>query len=258
MADLFPFLGYCYHWLKKEDHYSLQSPYLYALYKELQDFKKSRKDKDLEIEVFRKKLLQNHFQIPVVDFGAGSKKVPQKQRKISAITKYSTSGRKFAQLYQFFASKTPAKNILELGTCMGISTRYLSKVTKGKLTTFEGSPSIQEVAMTDFESSNTTFILGKIQEKLPIFLRENSPIDFALIDATHTYQDTLNYFEMILPHIHSKSILVVADIYWSKGMHKAWKEIIARPEVQLSLDFYECGVLIFDFQGKKSHYILPY
>ncbi|NVK51201.1 MAG: class I SAM-dependent methyltransferase [Cyclobacteriaceae bacterium] len=255
---LFPALGYLYYWLLKEDQYSLQGPFLSNLYQDLKSFLKYSEKEDLDIESFRKKLLQNHSIIPVEDFGAGSKKVPEKNRKISDITRYSTSGRKFAQLYQFFASKTPARLLIELGTCMGISTRYLSQVTLGKLATFEGSYSIQEAAKTDFSAENTEFILGKIQDTLPIFLKKNPIVDFALIDATHTYDDTLNYFEILLPHLHSKSIVIIADIYWSKEMNQAWKSIIRRPEVRLSLDFYECGILFFDFPGEKTHRILDY
>ena len=255
---LFPPLGYLYYWLLKEDQYSLQGPFLSDLYQDLKSFLKYHEGDDLEIEDFRKKLLNNHKLIPVEDFGAGSKKVPQRDRKISDITRFSTSGRKFAQLYQFFASKTPAQLLIELGTCMGITTRYLSQVTLGKLATFEGSSSIQEVAKTGFKKENTEFILGKIQGTLPTFLEKNSIVDFALVDATHTYDATMDYFEMLLPHLHSKSILVIADIYWSREMYQAWKTIIAKPEVRLSLDFYEYGVLFFDFPGKKTHRILDY
>ncbi|TFV94629.1 class I SAM-dependent methyltransferase [Algoriphagus kandeliae] len=255
---LFPAFGYLYYWLLKEDHYSLQGPFLANLYEDLRNYIEYRKKDDLEIEGFRKKLLQNHTLIPVDDFGAGSKKVPQREREISAITRYSTSGRKFAQLYQFFASKTPAKVLIELGTCLGITTRYLSQVTLGKLATFEGSHSIQEVAKAGFKKKNTEFVLGKIQDTLPAFLEKNPIVDFALVDATHTFEATMYYFEMLLPHLHSKSILVIADIYWSREMYLAWKTIIARPEVRLSLDFYECGVVFFDFPGEKTHRILDY
>jgi hypothetical protein len=51
---------------------------------------------------------------------------------------------------------------------------------------------------------------------------------------------------------------VIGDIHWSGEMENAWKKIIQFPEVKLSLDFYEVGVIFFDFPGKKTQYILDF
>jgi hypothetical protein len=55
-----------------------------------------------------------------------------------------------------------------------------------------------------------------------------------------------------------ESIIAIGDIHWSKSMEKAWKEIQEFPEVKLSLDFYEVGVLFFQFPGEKTHLILDF
>ena len=55
---------------------------------------------------------------------------------------------------------------------------------------------------------------------------------------------------------HPKSILIISDIYWNKGMQRAWHEIKSNPKVKLTLDFYECGVVFFDFSGPKTNLIL--
>ncbi|MFC3417328.1 O-methyltransferase [Algoriphagus hitonicola] len=254
----FSIKSYLSHWLFKEDIYSLQGPYLFNLIKGLSEFRKHQKDKNLDIEAFRKKLLRDSRIITVDDLGAGSKKAGKEFRKICDITRYSTSSRKFAQLYQYFCAQTPAKKVLELGTCMGISTRYLSRVTKGKLYTIEGSTEIQKIACRDFDQQNVEFILGPIEEKLPQLPQQIDPIDFALIDANHTYEGTLFAFQTILPHLETRSIVAIGDIHWSPEMNQAWKEIQSHPEVKISLDFYECGILLFDYSGSKHHLILDY
>lgn len=192
------------------------------------------------------------------DFGAGSKRVNTSRRKVADITKFSTSSRKFAQLYQFFTSLTPAETVLELGTCMGISSRYLSKVTKGRLFTFEGSEEIARIAQPSKGFSNLEIILGELNKTLPETLGKIEKIDFVLIDATHTYEGTIQYFDQILTKIHSKSIVAIGDIHWSKEMEKAWKEINQRQEVRLSLDFYECGIVFFEYPGAKTAYVLDF
>ena len=71
---------------------------------------------------------------------------------------------------------------------MGLTTRYLHRVAKGKLATFEGSEAIQNTAKRGMESSQVEFILGDISDTLPRYLSENNQVDFALVDSSHTYQ----------------------------------------------------------------------
>lgn len=258
LNKFYPLLSYLTYWLKKEDKYSLHSPLLFNTYQDLFRSIKAREDADLEIETYRERLLSSDEIIDVQDYGAGSKSVNTTKRKVADITKFSTSNRRFAQLYQFFCSLTPAKTILELGTCMGISSRYLSKVTLGKLYTFEGAKEIARVARPIRGFENINMVVGELSQTLPNTLASSDIVDFALIDATHTYEGTLHYFDQILPKTHPKSIIAIGDIHWSKEMEKAWKEIKNRPEVKLSLDFYECGIVFLDYSGEKTEYVLDF
>ncbi|WP_343854689.1 class I SAM-dependent methyltransferase [Algoriphagus jejuensis] len=201
-------------------------------------------------------LLGDQQNICVLDLGAGSKKVPQSLRSIAKITRYSTSGIKFAQLYQYFCSLTPAEHVLEFGTCVGIGTRYLSLATKGRLYTFEGSAEIQKVAQRAPVPKNIEFVLGPIAQTVSKVLASIPSVDFALIDANHTYEGTLETFFALLPKTHSKTIIAIGDIHWSPEMEKAWKEVQAHPAVKLTQDFFECGIIYFDYPGEKSHLIL--
>ncbi|WP_026955565.1 O-methyltransferase [Algoriphagus vanfongensis] len=257
-SKIHPLLAYLHYWLLKQDRHAIQSPKVYELYTGLLDFRKHSHDMHLEIEVIRKSLLADSSLIEVLDLGAGSKKVPDQRRKVSDITRYSTSGRKFNLLYQYFASISPAKTIVELGTCMGINARFLSKISGSTVFTFEGSPEILQRAFKNGLPPSISPQLGDISETLPPFLASHQKIDFALIDATHTYEGTMLYFNLLLQSITPQSIICIGDIHWSHEMEKAWKEIQVHPRVQLSLDFYECGVLFFDFGAEKSHYVLNY
>ncbi len=242
--------------MQKEDKYSQQSPFIFEIYSNLIRYLKENKKGNPEIEKFRKSLLDDDTEIHVIDLGAGSKKVPQSSRAISSITRYSTSGIKFAQLYQFFCALTPAENVLEFGTCVGISTRYLCEKTKGKLFTFEGSPEIQKIAQRHPKPALTEFVLGPIEKMLPEVLQSIPMVDFALIDAHHTYHATIQTFGTLLQKVHSGTILAIGDIHWSSDMEKAWLEIQAHPQVKLTIDFFECGIVFFSSRGEKSHLVL--
>lgn len=219
-------------------------------------FLKKNKKGDPEIERLRGNLLKDPNQIKVLDLGAGSKKVPQSTRRVSEITRFSTSTIKFSQLYEFFCLLTPAMHVVELGTCVGISTRYISKATRGTLYTFEGSEEIQKIAKKEPLPENTAFILGEIEQTLPKLLLQIPQLDFALIDANHTYQGTMRSFFALLPKAHCQSILAIGDIHWSVEMEKAWLEIQSCPQVKLTMDFFECGIVFFENPGMKSHLIL--
>jgi len=253
---IFPLFAYFKYWLKKEDGYSIQSPSIFKIYQDLNSYIKTSHSSIEEIEFYRATLLSSTKAIEVLDLGAGSKKINTKKRKISDITRYSTSPKKFALLYQFFCQLTPAETVVELGTCMGITTRYLSKKTKGKLYTFEGSGEIQNEAIPPSNYSNVQFVLGDISESLPDFLSSIENIDFALIDANHTYEGTLHYFNSILEKVNDTTIVAIGDIHWSIGMEKAWTEIRSNPRVKLSIDFFECGVIFFESSFEKTEYIL--
>lgn len=177
-------------------------------------------------------------------------------RPVSKITRYSTSSPKFASLYQYFCKLTPAMHVLELGTCVGITTRYLNQVTKGTLWTIEGAEALHQIAQSDPIPQKTKFVLGEISEVLPQVMTQIPQLDFALIDANHTFIGTMRSFESCVEKIHSKSILVIGDIHWSKEMELAWKAIKNHPSVRLTFDFFECGVLFFEYSGPKTHLVL--
>lgn len=254
----FPFFSYIQYWLLQEDQYSIQSPFVFEIYNGLIGYLQENQGHFLDIESLRENLLKDTEVLEIKDFGAGSKRVPGQFRETHKIARYSSSFRKFSLLYQYFCHRTAAKNVLELGTCLGINTRYLSQATKGNLYTLEGSESLWRKAQEINPPSNVKYVLGQIADTLPKLLDDIPAIDFALIDATHTYAATLAYFEMVLDKIQPNGILAVADIHWSREMDQAWEKIKSNPRVQVSIDFYECGILIFDPKLTKSHYILKY
>ncbi len=254
--NFFSLFAYLKYWLFKEDKYSLQSPFIFKIYQELLGFFTQRKYSDLDIEEIRQRLLRSEKKISVNDFGAGSKKVNTQIRRISDITKYSTSSRKFAQLYQYFCKLTPGQTVLELGTCMGLTSRYLERVTKGSTFSFEGSEEIRAIAMEPGTLESLNFIQGKISETLAEVLLRVEQVDFALIDANHTYRGTMEAYLQIKEKVLPTSILAIGDIHWSSEMETAWKEIIEKEEVKLSFDFFECGIIFFGSPVPKSHFIL--
>jgi len=69
-------------------------------------------------------------------------------------------------------------------------------------------------------------------------------VDFAFID-TDTKEDTLRYFEALLPKTHNGTLLIFNNVYGNKDMKEAWATIKARPQVTVTINLFWMGLLYF-------------
>ena len=254
---LFQVWEYFLYFFLKEDQHSIHSPFFFSFYENVKDYIKENKKGQEAIERQRRKFLGMNDEIQVTDFGAGSRWGFGKKRKVASIVKRSNTPIRFSLLYQFLCQQTPAITVLDLGTSLGINTAYLAAVTKGKLYTFEGDPALESLAKRHLGFfPSVQIVSGNIDNTLTKTLQHKESIDNVLMDANHRYQPTIDYFRIISPKLHPNSILVIADIHWSKEMRKAWNELKMLPRVTGSIDFFECGVLFFGNHGDNNDFVL--
>ncbi len=234
----------------------MHAPFVYDLF--TKSIQPSRKQAGNPIiEGLRKELYSSKMELHVQDYGAGRNKNPQ--RKVKTIAKNSVSSHKKSNLIDAIGMFYQAKNILELGTSLGINTLYLSQSPERNIVTFEGSESISKLAIQHFERlerRNIKLVLGNIDTTLPNYLAEHEPFDLAYIDANHRYEPTLSYYQQLLKKSHKNSIIIFDDIHYSRGMEQAWNEIIKKKEITLSIDLFHIGMVAFDPSLHKKHYIL--
>jgi predicted O-methyltransferase YrrM len=254
---LFHVQSYLSHWLNKVDEHSIHSPFFFDFFKNV--IKGNATSSSFEaIEATRNKLLVNQTEISVLDLGAPSKHFKTSNRIISEIAATSVNSPDYCRFYFRLVEYLEAKNCVELGTSFGITSLYLSQSKKCNLTTFEGNPTIADMALTNFEhfeAKNIELIVGNIDDTLPVFLQTPQKIDFVLMDANHQYQPTLNYFERLSKRMADKGVIVIDDINHSPQMQKAWRELKSNDLVYGSIDLFRCGILFFDPTLNKQHYI---
>lgn len=244
----------------KTDERSLQVPFFCQFY--LNTVKKNAFIKEWEsIESKRKALFQNESEIEMIDLGAGSKAENSKSRKIKSIARHSLSRPKFSQFLFRLIKEFKFENIIELGTSLGINTAYMAKANQATaIFTFEGDPHSIKIAKNinaDFE--NIKYYEGDIDHLLPEMLNSLNPkIDLVYADANHTYEASIEYFNIILPYLTTQSIYIMDDIHWSAGMKNAWEELKLRKEVTSSIDLFDAGLLFFNPDFQKQHYILDF
>lgn len=213
------------------------------------------------IEELRQHLLSDEREISVTDFGAGSKLKPS-SKKVSEIAKNSMQEKKYSQLIFRLVNFSDSKNILELGTSLGITSLYISNAAKkGKLTTLEGCPEIAKIATENFKkmnAENIELITGDFKETLPAILDKMESIDLVYFDGNHRLQPTLDYFNLCLKKRTSNTVFIFDDIYWSKEMKTAWDSIIKSKEVTVSIDLFKLGIVFFRSGIPKQHFQLKF
>ena len=182
--------------------------------------------------------------------------------KVSRVARYSSlPSRRAARLFRLVRF-LDAREILELGTALGISAAYMAEANPAaRVITLEGCPMLAELArqnMNKLRLENVEVIQGNFNQSLPDALRMMKPPDLVFIDGNHRQEPTLDYFRQILGHSHENTLIVIDDIHYSPEMERAWKEIILYPEVTVSIDLYHQGWVLLKKELSRQHFTLRY
>jgi len=243
------------------NQHGIHSPFLYELYNNVIIDQTPFYVFD-DIESIRAKLLLTHMSIKINDFGAGSSVNPAKSRKISDIAKNTLKAKKYGQLLFRLVNRFQPNLILELGTSLGVSTLYLaSSNSKSNVVTVEGCPNVAKVAQINFDKigvKNVELVNKKFDDFLPNYLNQIKQLDFVFFDGNHTKEATLRYFDWCLDKAVPTSVFVFDDIYWSKGMKEAWKEIKKHPKITTTIDLFAMGIVFFNTDLSKEDFVLKY
>ena len=266
--------------------HGVHSPYLFEWVRMVMSDKNTYYVWD-EIEEIRQEMLKDTRELEFVDYGSGgplptspSKGRSANMRRVCDIAKGSLARRKEAQLLARLVGwlgrpllTSPSRGgigdeasedrkgltIVELGTSLGVTTAYLAAMdSRNKVVTYEGCPAVAEVARANWEKlglSNIACVVGEITvDSLQLAVDRLSGIDLAFIDANHTCEATLTYFNALASRVHEKSVVVVDDIHYNEDMEKAWKAICADERVTTTMDLYRMGLVFFDKHYWRKHY----
>ncbi|MCO5935679.1 class I SAM-dependent methyltransferase [Mucilaginibacter sp. RB4R14] len=248
---------YLLHRLTSKNRHGLHSPFVYRLVDQV-IYDKADKPVYEKIEAERDVLLRDDRYINVTDLGAGSHVNNNKQKAISTITMNALKPPKLAKLLYRLAASTKPTSIVELGTCLGITTLYLQAAApKAKVYTLEGCPETAGVAKDVFTRAgikDINVVTGNFDDTLPGVIAGLDKLDFVYIDGNHQRDATLKYFEWCLPKVHEDTMLIFDDIYWSDGMKKAWEQIKAHPQVTATVDLFWIGLVFFKTGQAKEDF----
>lgn len=252
---------YLLHRLRAKSRHGLHSPFVYRLVDEvIYDFN-AKKVYD-QIETIRLQLLSDNQVITVTDLGAGSLVNNNRQKKISDIAHNALKPPKLAQLLYRLVKDLQPRNMIELGTCLGITFLYLKHAApNAQLFTLEGCPETAGVAKSVFKKAGINDIrqiTGNFDDTLSDVINGLDQLDFVFVDGNHQKQATLNYFEWCLPKVHENTLLIFDDIYWSEGMKEAWTQIKSHPQVTVTVDLFWIGLVYFKKGQMKEDFLVRF
>ncbi len=215
-----------------------------------------------QIEMVRRKLLQDPTMINVDDFGAGSVVAKTKSRSVAVIAGSSLKPSKFSQLLFRMVKHFQPRTVFELGTSLGITTSYLAAGGTATVVTFEGATEIARIAKQTLATSglnDVQIIEGNLDDTLVPAVEKLQSLDFAFIDGNHRKEPTIRYFHQMMLKADESSVFVFDDIHWSEEMESAWEEIKNDPRVTLTIDLFFIGIVFFRKEQKaRQHFSIRF
>lgn len=209
-----------------------------------------------DAEKYRRELLDSNYDLHIVDFGAGSHKLGNKTRKVRDVAAVSGTKPAFGMLFIKLINSFGIKNILELGTSVGIGTFYLSQsAPEVRLTGIEACPqtaAFLQNKFAEYQISNVEIINDDFDS---VFEKDTLPhnhFDLVYIDGNHRGEALLRYYEILKSKYLSKQHIIIADdINWSRDMYRAWKKITSST-AETYLDLFRCGVILSGYELPKG------
>jgi len=245
--------------LKAKGRHGTHSPFIYNLVDKC-IYTKIDKKNEFYIKNYYKELSKSDDLIEFTDFGAGSKKM-NNFRKVKNVLKNSSSKGKYAKLLFKISHYFQPKNILELGTSLGVGTLNLHLGNpESTLTTIEGCPNTFEFTKANFQKKNLTQI-NLINDQFSNFIQnldKDVKFDLIYIDGHHDGKALENYLDTLTPHFHNDTIILLDDIRWSDSMLNSWNRIIALDKFHVSIDFFRMGLITPRKQQVKEHFIIKF
>jgi predicted O-methyltransferase YrrM len=180
----------------------------------------------------------------------------RKLRRESAFVKHSSVSAKYGFLLYRISRWFHPEMIIELGTGMGISTLYLMSGSPGiALHSIERDRERAALAaqlICRFDPGPVSIHWGEMDEKLEHVVPLIPHRFLAFVDGNHYYRPTIAYVKQLMERAGEEAVIVLDDIYWSRDMQRAWKEIVAWPEVRVSIDLFHMGILLLRKDLQKT------
>ena len=237
--------AYFKHRFAAKTRHGTHSPFVYKLADEvIYDF--SSKKVYEEIEALRKKLLND-------------------DKTAIWIGKQAKSNLKSPRLLQLvfrLVNYHQPKQIIEIGTGVGLTTIYLAKACPyAQVLTLTGTtevPPLTEQGLATNGLNNVTMVTGELGKTFKTIVEKTDALDLVYVGGKNTKDFSLSIFNLCLTKANEHTILIFDQIYWNKEMQNAWQNIKNHPQVAITVDLFWFGLVYFRKGQAKEHFKLKF
>lgn len=248
--------SYARYFLKAKGRHNVHSPFVFDF---VDTCLTTKVDKNFRIarKIWMKLLSKQREAFTIKDLGAGSK-AGNTKRTVAQLARNASSNGIYGNVLWKIAHHYKPKNILELGTSIGVGSVHLKNaLPDSNLITIEGCDRIQKEAYTTFEywKMNHVFPFCADFDHF-LSLPNHWTYDLVFIDGNHQKAPTLRYLNQLMEHTHNDTLFIFDDIRWSDEMWSAWQEIVADERFHLTIDLGRMGLVWKRTQQTKEHFTL--
>lgn len=237
-------------YFRAETVFDIHSPHMFNFIRGIENKISGDRQVIKKIQTLVETLRADQTKVPIIEYGAGSRKKNGSEKSISSIIKTSSSDNKSGKLLFNISRSIQPKRILELGTNLGIGTAYLASGTKnGSMVSIEGNPHFAEIAEKNLNSlgiTNAEILVGRFKDVLSKILTTSKPFDLVFVDGHHEGNATIEYLRTLLPYLTDDCVIILDDVYWSSDMQKAFHKILEEKRVASYLDLFYKTILFLD------------
>lgn len=148
-----------------------------------------------------------------------------------------------------------AKNILEIGSGMGVNTLFLiASSSSSECLCIETNENNRTVASELYSPYEERITLLKSLPELPI----EASFDCVFINLHYFNEITETYLDQLCKQCHSKSFIVMTGIRKNKKYNHLWKYLSANKSRTVELDLFNIGIIFFDRQLYRWEYKISF
>ena len=163
--------------------------------------------------------------------------------------------KKVGRLLFRLANEVQPRQMLELGTGNGLSALCLAMaVKKCPVLTLDDADKLADARL--FAScGNVDFHVGDMRQMLLSRLPSLETLDFVHFN-TRCPERVL--WEELLPKVNGKTLFAIEGITSSAAMKAWWADVVADSRTGITFDLYDLGLVFFDREKIKQHYVVNF
>lgn len=228
----------------------IDSPFYFEFHQRVIKSYQSYNDKS--ISLYREALKSDQTIVKVGNVGAKSQITKKNKVSVSHISQNAVSKDFKCKLLLFIVNFFKSQTILELGTSLGVSTLYLAKADNlKKIISVEGEMDIYRYIQNKVADGKLTLLNSTFTDFFVKAINDSELYDCIVIDGDHTYNATIDNFNQSRKILSENGIIILDDIYWSKGMKNAWKYIQNEHHEFHTINLFFYGIVFKNARLKK-------